>query len=170
MGEFFKGWRRKIGIVTLLMALVGMAGWVRGGLSVDFVWYPTAKFGYSIESLHGLVRLTRGTPVASGMPVQFGSESLSLSPHLKFDDYGKPLPFDPREKLDIEWQSNWFAFSFGTAKIKGSIAKIEMFLIPYWSIVIPMTVLSAYLLLTKSRKATPNKIPESLQNDGGAKS
>ncbi len=170
MTDVFAGWRRKFGMMTLLMALVGMAGWVRSGLRVDFVWFPTATFGYSFESLHGLVRLTRGTPVASGMPVQFGSESLRLPPHLKFDDTGNPLPFDPWEKLDIEWQSNWFAFSFGTAMIKGSIAKIEMCLIPYWSIVVPLTVLSAYLLLTKPRKATPNKIREPIQNNGGATS
>ena len=170
MGEFYKGWRRKIGLMTLLMALVGMAGWVRSGLSVDFVWYPTATFGYSVESLHGLVRLTRGTPVASGMPVKFGSESLSSPPHLKFDDNGEPLPFDPWEKLDIEWQSNWFAFSFGTAMIKGSIAKIEMCLIPYWSIVVPLTSLSAFLLLAKPRKSTQKKTVQPTANEGGATS
>ena len=29
MGEFFHGWRRKVGIVTLVIACVFMAGWVR---------------------------------------------------------------------------------------------------------------------------------------------
>ena len=29
MREFFKPWRRKIGVVTLVMACVLMAGWVR---------------------------------------------------------------------------------------------------------------------------------------------
>ena len=35
MREFFRGWRRKIGVVTLLMALVAMGGWVRSLYSVD---------------------------------------------------------------------------------------------------------------------------------------
>jgi len=29
MGEFFKGWRRKIGVVSLVVACVFAAGWVR---------------------------------------------------------------------------------------------------------------------------------------------
>jgi len=29
MGEFFKGWRRKTGVVTLVMACVFTGGWVR---------------------------------------------------------------------------------------------------------------------------------------------
>jgi len=29
MREFFRGWKRKLGVLTLLMALVAMAGWVR---------------------------------------------------------------------------------------------------------------------------------------------
>ena len=30
MGEFFRGWKRKAGVVTLVMALIAMCGWVRG--------------------------------------------------------------------------------------------------------------------------------------------
>ena len=29
MGNFFRGWRRKLGVVTLLLACVAMGGWVR---------------------------------------------------------------------------------------------------------------------------------------------
>ena len=29
MMEFFRGWRRKVGVVTLAMACVFMVGWVR---------------------------------------------------------------------------------------------------------------------------------------------
>ena len=42
MGDFFKGWKRKIGVMTLLMGLVFAAGWVR-----SYVLYE--KFCYRIE-------------------------------------------------------------------------------------------------------------------------
>ena len=35
MGDFFKPWRRKIGVVTLLMACVFAAGWVKSFSTVD---------------------------------------------------------------------------------------------------------------------------------------
>ena len=35
MGEFFKGWRRKAGLVTLAMALAVLALWMRGPIYLD---------------------------------------------------------------------------------------------------------------------------------------
>ena len=35
MGDFFHGWRRKIGVVTLVMALVFVSGWVRSLCAED---------------------------------------------------------------------------------------------------------------------------------------
>jgi len=35
MGEFFKGWRRKTGVVTLVMACVFMSAWVRSQTTID---------------------------------------------------------------------------------------------------------------------------------------
>ena len=40
MGSFFQGWRRKIGLMTLLLALVFMSGWVRSFITGDFVTFP----------------------------------------------------------------------------------------------------------------------------------
>jgi hypothetical protein len=37
MSDFFHGWRRKAGFVTLLMAIVFMAGWVRSMSGIDVV-------------------------------------------------------------------------------------------------------------------------------------
>ena len=40
------------------------------------------------------------------------------------------------------------------------ITKEAIGFIPYWFVVIPLTLLSAFLILTKPRKTTPTKIPE----------
>ena len=158
---FFKPFRRKIGVVTLVLACAFAAGWVRSCLTADFVWYPSNTSCYSIESLHGMILLTKGTPVAPSSPIQFGSENLWAPPFLKFAVNGKPLPFNPYEKLDLTWQSDWLFFSVCDGRIKNNaIAQIEMCIIPYWSIVIPLTLVSAFLLLTYPRRSNQNKIPE----------
>ena len=38
MGEFFKGWRRKIGVMTLVAALAAMGLWLRSNLCLDVLW------------------------------------------------------------------------------------------------------------------------------------
>jgi len=146
-------------VLTLVMACVFAAGWVRSCWKEDFVWYPTDKYGYSLDSLHGVILLLKGTPVASGMSASWGSEN---APDIQFADDGKPLPFNPWEKLDIIWQSNWFAFGVGAGNVKDTNTKIEMCVINYWSIVIPLTLLSAYLLLSKPHKPTQKKLNEAV--------
>ena len=42
MIEVFSGWRRKLGIVTLLMTLTTMLGWMRSLVTTDFVWIHTS--------------------------------------------------------------------------------------------------------------------------------
>ena len=53
MVEFFKGWRRKIGCVTLLMALVFMAGWLRNYFIRDSVQYSNGAFVVASNSFPG---------------------------------------------------------------------------------------------------------------------
>jgi hypothetical protein len=61
MGEFFKGWRRKAGLLTLLLACVfvsGLFGTLSGGrqLGVGF-----GDSDYILTSTDGFFRWTRGT-------------------------------------------------------------------------------------------------------------
>jgi len=44
MGDFFKPWRRKIDVVTLLMACIFMAGWVRSMSIEDSMGVYLAQF------------------------------------------------------------------------------------------------------------------------------
>ena len=37
MGDYFKPWRRKIGVVTLMLACVFMGGWMRSIFFLDFI-------------------------------------------------------------------------------------------------------------------------------------
>src|SRR4051794_19488286 len=54
MRDFFKGWRRKLGCVTLVMACVFMAGWVRSiGIS-DWITLNAGNFQCDVRIESGV--------------------------------------------------------------------------------------------------------------------
>ena len=130
MGEFFKPWRRKVGIVSLLMALVFMGGWVRSGNWAD-VFY--SRSGYALMSAkHHLTWLrVRGVGSQSRRPfLKWESDDFSEEPwayNNKFSDRQIVTKFFP--------------------------GNLTMWAVPYWSIVVPLTLLAAWLLLSKPRNA-----------------
>ena len=97
MSEVFRGWRWKIGVVTLVMACGFMAEWVRSYSGLDLI----AVGPREIKSLDGAVRFSFYDPAQYRMT--------------------------------------------------------ELLAIPYWSIVIPLTALSAFLLLSMPRQSTTTK-------------
>ena len=62
MGEFFKGWRRKVGCVTLVMACVFAAGWVRSLAIFDVVSFNQKDATHRVISTRGELRLPRFKP------------------------------------------------------------------------------------------------------------
>src|SRR5690349_14463591 len=42
MGAYFKSWRRRLGVVTLLLALISAAAWLRSFVTQDFIPFPFA--------------------------------------------------------------------------------------------------------------------------------
>ena len=107
MFNYFRGWRRKAGLVTLLMACVFAAGWVRSLTEIDRL----GLFGGWVCSWGGSMRLVE----VSFITTQIGGASVRAA---------QLTPF---------------------------------FSIPYWMIVLPLTLLSAWLLLSKPRILTSGK-------------
>jgi hypothetical protein len=119
MGEYFKGWRRRLGVVTLVMACVFAAGWVR----------------CSLISEQLQIRISDSTVCA----IASGKQSLSW---LMYNNagYSHPIRFysaSPPGKT-YSLQTNW-----------PDPNNIHIIRLPYWSIVLPLTLLSAWLLLGK---------------------
>jgi hypothetical protein len=106
MREFFWGWKRKCGVVTLLIACVFAAGWVRS-CTVDDVFH---LFGLRFVSTLGAIE--RSTVTFRGIGSGFALNDVM-----------------------VFWR------------------------VPYWSIVIPLTLLSAWLLLSNPRTVNPKSIP-----------
>ncbi|WP_157605083.1 hypothetical protein [Schlesneria paludicola] len=160
--EFFKGWKRNVGVVTLLMACLFMSGWVRSGRLSDFVQLPgTRKCHCTLASFGGCFRVLWTSP-SHNLGWHWTSDDLSHLRGFKIGPNGKQEFHDTWEGYNIERRMDWGDFKFGVAVLPGDGARktvrIEAYQIPYWSIVVPMTLFSAYLLLSKPIVIKP--IPE----------
>jgi hypothetical protein len=132
MKEFFKPWRRKIGVVTLVVACVLMVWWVRSVSISDQANFHIDNADLFIVSFDGTFRLFVHID-------EFKDADYGVKPgELPFVDW-RPIVVDPSKKLEtFVWRSEW---------------KWQSRVIPFWSIVIPLTILSAWLLLSKPRRS-----------------
>ena len=126
MGDFFRGWRRKAGLVTLVMACVLAVGWMRSCV-YGVLWYFVAgDRQHYIFSLNGRI-IWGASWTTEGFDAFRGSFPLTL----EVADFLNTMPerlVDPR---------------FKHAELA----------ISYWQFVLPLTLLSAWLILAKPRKA-----------------
>ena len=77
MREFFRGWRRKVGVVTLVVALTLMAMWLRSYLFNDEVLFPCGQSTWFVSSIHSRLSLGRQTPSHSSDRVEWQAFNLS---------------------------------------------------------------------------------------------
>lgn len=151
MGEFFKGWRRKAGLVTLAVALVLMVAWNRSYAIVDQVWIEDAgdQAFHTVVSLQGRLGWVRTIAPRRSMRMDWDSEDLAEFADTDFyDEWSKEL-------YAIERRIEWAGFRFGAA-LETPLFHLKPMVcafIPYWALILPLTLLSAWLLLTKPRKA-----------------
>lgn len=148
MGEFFNGWRRKAGLVTLAMSLLLAAAWMRSAVISDYITVATAP-----ETVHVLIsdrgrfhwhRMTLARHAdGSYHAMTSGWESWNQSPYL---DWIPDLEGSPDEAF--VWRRLFGGFIFGQSK--GFPMDQDRFaVVPYW----PLTLLSAWLILAKPQKA-----------------
>ncbi|MDB5346989.1 MAG: hypothetical protein JWP89_5366 [Schlesneria sp.] len=145
MYTFFHGWRRKAGVVTLVMAIALMAMWLRSYLFNDEVSFPCGQSTCFVSSIHARLSLGRQTPSHSSDRVKWRAFNLS-----------RINVTDTQESCDLQICRRWggFRHESGTLKYERSRIEIEQWTIPYWSIAVPLTLLSAYLIVWMPRKAT----------------
>ena len=147
--------------MTLVMACLFMAGWMRNYFIRDSVNIPTGNSS-SIEFISGYQCLNL-VVMWSTIP---DHEMASFRIYHQKDDeeigihVGKFL-FDGFARDHFPFRPTWFSFSNEVR-----ITKLMIFSLPYWSITIPLTLASHWLLMSKPRRSTPKKIPEPTANGG----
>jgi hypothetical protein len=173
MRDFFKPWRRKAGCVTLVMACLFAAGWVRSRSFHDTFTHGVVaqKMTYGLTSCplgislvksewgerekndHGVADLT--------YPDFTDVDTIIIPSWWNCNRIGPNDDFHQGFFLfqSIDWRWKFCGIDFGqTHNHHDPIFRRKYWLFPYWSIVLPLTLLSAYLLLSKPR---PPKPPES---------
>ena len=138
MVEFFQGWRRKTGLVLLATALLWAGIWGRSLVIHDIVIVATSNQHHRLISERGIITWMR-LPDWRSQPPYFNWHQRSI---FEFPDGNRYLR---------RWRFLEFEFTTGIEAANG--AKFVRYAIPYWSIVLPLTLLSALLLLRKPRPA-----------------
>jgi hypothetical protein len=145
MREFFCGWRRKIGVVTLALACLFTAGWVRSQTITDCFYASDVAYFVASDTTGFTLLLSdiliehRQTPF-DAMPVFTSAAS--------------------RQKLlsesSIVQQTNCLVFKFGMYNWPNGL-RMTFVTVPFPSIVIPLALASAWCLLTKPRTKAATK-------------
>ena len=152
MGEYFRGWKRKIGLLVLGLACVLLVWWVRSIRTKDVFQLRVAKtrvcfltsnkswiyWQFVRESFPSQLTLQQTTIVGFAPP----SITLSSWHFVSSADDANQFVVLTTEQLSIlvNAQRSYYPG-----------LKMEVLGAPYWSLVLPLTALSAYLLLSKPR-------------------
>jgi len=124
MTEFFKGWRRKAGCVTLVMATVLGALWIRSCVLSEFVSNGGAQL-WCVASFDGGIHLWSAHTIPGAFPfspyiiVPHGRAGILLIEHLD---------------LIVRYEDGY------------------KWTVPYWQLTIPLALTSVYLLLWNARQ------------------
>jgi hypothetical protein len=153
MGDFFKPWRRKIGVLTLGLACVLMAVWLKTSFG-DRDWCLQVP---QFPILHHFWIAHEG--LGWRTQEQSGDAKDSLEFKLRWIvSINKRSDFINRPKLNGEVVGG-FRFDETTTELPtGGRYTTRIWIVPYWSIVSPLTLISIWLLLSKPRKSTPKKM------------
>jgi hypothetical protein len=153
MYTFLHGWRRKTGCVTLVIACMLCGVWIRSLGVSDFVEFNGRYCRYCVQSVIGNFCLIRTTPIREFPLFDFGIEDARRTFNVQVLDDGT-LEFDPTTGFTPEWRFDWCAFHISNSTMERYSLpfRIRVCAVPYWSIVLPVTFLAAYLILWTPRK------------------
>lgn len=153
MREFSKGRRRKIGLLTLLMACIFVAGWARSFVRGD-----------GANSEMGQLVSHRGGLFCEVAPARFSLNVVGFSADAK----AITNPYSHKSLSDFwHWKRLGFAYGTQEADIKnkdGTTSRVTVyrFYFPYFSVVIPLVLISMWLLRGKpgfAKKTEPAERP-----------
>jgi hypothetical protein len=151
VGEFFRLRQRKIGAVTLALALLFAGTWMRSLTDQDALFRLSKNDTNSVISMDERIAWTRCWPI-----VKPGT-SRWLFRHDKNPGYE-----EFNEGFDVRRNFSGFGFVFCAICKKEAFPgmapytlELEIWQIPDWSLAIPFASLSASVLLSKRRAAKP---------------
>ena len=161
MWSFFRVWRRKVGVVTLVMALAGAGGWVRSRMVMDRLAHYTKTDWNMFTSFDSMLWFDN-RHVEEGAPTHWPGVSFRWSIGLHGVKKWSPFyaewsrryeerPTINRYKL-AGFDFGEYHFAYTNLTSPPTTYRCRVWGIPYWAVVVPLTLLSAYLILRKPRQ------------------
>lgn len=149
MREFLRGWRRKAGIASLIFALVFFGLYIRSFGKLRLIQIPTGRFtSYWLSAWDS--KLWWGSTLPHG--------EMSLPPdwNLIFDENVEVsleylITKEFEKESEIKWE--WKALGFGVGHFERDPSmrqcgfRLSLWMLPCWAFVIPLTIISAYLMI-----------------------
>ena len=161
MKEFFHGARTKMGLLTLVTACFFLVGWFRSQTRFEYIDVSIGNVSYGVTSMHSGLDFSRTTeldPTTVLDFIDFKSVELFIKPQ-------DPLNGTPWSSgFQFDWRWDWAGFHIGEGHYASR--RDQDIMVPYWSLVIPLTLISAWLLLSRPRKTNPKKIADPSANKG----
>lgn len=138
--NYFKPLRRKVGVVVLVMTCLMMIGWTRSATVFDSFDLPIGGIAAS-----GVLSANRqiGLYFTTDKTEYRFPERPAWKEH-KRETFEAMFP--KRLGYDWDWRYGQFAW------LRNSSGRVRVLATPFWSIVAPLSLLSAYLLLSKPRQ------------------
>jgi hypothetical protein len=169
MWSYFRGWKRKIGVVMLATACVFAAGWVRSKLIADSIELePVIRTSKSEASITYYNLTSMNNRIAwDELRYEFGPEE-NVEPGQKYPQGNTQslLTSDGYVWDDPEMKWHWRTVGIGFGEMitepseNWTTTTRQYFLIvSYWFVTIPLTLISAWCLLSKAR-SKPTVKPE----------
>jgi len=141
MREFFKGWRRKVGCIVLAMACVLAGAFARSLTRLDQIYFNGAKSNLVIASGDQKLILMIGGRFNSVYHDISGTRNRIWQ-----------LTWSDEELLPSRDPINWYQHPAFRVDFVSNVDGDKMATISYLSIVLPLTLLSAILILWPRRK------------------
>lgn len=162
MLDFFYGWRRKLGCVTLMMALLFVGAWIRSLNNFDVINCPLGQeYAIAITSWNEAFAIRIGWDEDSWSVFDWRSSDA--------DDFGytdsacwfyrfkQPIP--DGSGCFVSWYllRDWGGVGV-TPVDQRSMRRMIFLIAPYWPIAIALTAISAILLLSNPGTSLPRKL------------
>jgi hypothetical protein len=139
--SFFKGWRRKVGCASLVIAVGISVMWFRSYVIAEQLHIPRPNQVW-LASNNGAVHWRRLSPAPD-----FADHAMSWS-RVEIDRSGIN---ESRRWFQHFW--SWGGFSYRAGPFHGYTIEQwhELVSVPYWSLVLPLVVLTSALFIWKPR-------------------
>jgi hypothetical protein len=155
MGEFFHGWRRKAGCVSLAIACLLTIGWVRSHVKDDVIVVHVGKtwlLNFQSNQCGLGVRAAAYGTTTSTIKATWNSQPILNS-----------ASNDPMKDVHVPFRFDFLGFHFGCDGLNLLQPRyFSICVVSYFTAITPLTLLSTYLLLVKPRIAKPRVLVENV--------